>query len=138
LYNGVGFLWTNIAIYVLSYLYIYDNSVRADAIFAIDISLVFCQAFGNLFGTYLLNSRGVHPKIVIGLGGFISLGGMFASSYVQRLDLFLILYGILGSFGSGMNYFVPISCSWEYFPDHKGKVAGILLAAFGFSSFFLT
>jgi hypothetical protein len=55
LFNGASFLWSNISIYVLSYLYIYDNSVRADAIFSVDVFLVFFQAFGNLFGTYLLN-----------------------------------------------------------------------------------
>ena len=32
---------------------------------------------------------------------------------------------------------VPLICAWDYFPNHKGKVSGLLMSAFGISSFFL-
>ena len=109
-------MWTNISIYVLSYLYMFDKSVRADAIFSIDLGISLSMAFGNLFGTYLLNVRRVNPKFVVLLGASISICSMFAASYVTRLDYFVILFGFLNSFGTGMSYFVPMVCGWEYFP----------------------
>jgi hypothetical protein len=56
---------------------------------------------------------------------------------VERLDLFVILFGFLNSFGSGMNYFVPVVCGWEYFPEYKGRVSGLNMCAYGISGFFL-
>ena len=137
MYNGNGFLWSNISVYVLSYLYIFDDTVRADAIFAVDVGMSVCNAFGNLFGTYLLNVKRISPKVVILIGVSISIPSIIASSYVKRLDLFIILFGFVNSFGSGMNYFIPVICGWEYFPQHKGRVSGLNMCAFGMSGFFL-
>ena len=66
------------------------------------------------------------------------MSGIFASSFVKRLDAFVLLYGLGLGIGNGMNYMVPVVCGWEYFPNYKGRVAGILMGAFGFSSFILT
>jgi hypothetical protein len=52
--------------------------------------------------------------------------------------MFCILYALIGAFGSGMNYFVPLVCAWNYFPEHKGRITGVLMSAYGISSFFLT
>ena len=136
-YNGVGFLWSNISIYVLSYLYLFDHSVRADSIFAVDLGINIMNCVGNLFGTYLLNDRKINPKIVIMIAATISLSSIFASSFVTSLEWFIILYGLWAPFGLGMCYFLPVVCAWDYFPDHKGRVTGILMSAYGLSSFFL-
>ena len=32
-------------------------------------------------------------------------------------------------------YIVPVVCGWEYFPNHKGLVSGVVIGAFGFGSF---
>ena len=41
----------------------------------------------------------------------------------------------MNGLGSGVCYFVPLVCGWEYFPKRKGFVSGVILAGFGFSSF---
>jgi hypothetical protein len=46
MFNGCFFLWANISNYVLSYLYIFDKSVNADAIFYVDIILVMWNCVG--------------------------------------------------------------------------------------------
>jgi hypothetical protein len=30
---------------------------------------------------------------------------------------------------------VPIICSWEWFPDNKGLVGGLILSGYGFGAF---
>ena len=33
---------------------------------------------------------------------------------------------------------IPLVCSWEYFPERKGLITGIVVGAYGFSSFIFT
>lgn len=134
----MGFLWPNISIYVLSYIYIYDPSVRGAAIFAVDVAQNFCTSIGNQFGTYLLDQKRLNPKLVILIGGTLSLAGVLASSFVKRLDYFIVIYGVLTGLGQGTNYMIPMICGWEYFPKHRGRVVGLIMCAFGLSSFFLS
>ena len=37
--------------------------------------------------------------------------------------------------GCGMCYMVPLVCGWEYFPDRRGLVTGIVISAYGFGAF---
>jgi len=34
-----------------------------------------------------------------------------------------------------MCYMVPLVCGWEYFPDRRGLVTGIVISAYGFGAF---
>ena len=38
-------------------------------------------------------------------------------------------------FGAGICYFPPLICGWEWFPNQKGIVTGVVLGAFGFAAF---
>jgi len=42
---------------------------------------------------------------------------------------------VIVSFGIGFCYFPPLICGWEWIPERKGLVTGIILGAFGFGSF---
>ena len=46
LFNGVFFLWANINVYVLSYIYIYDKNVDADAVYYVDMASTFLTLAG--------------------------------------------------------------------------------------------
>ena len=35
----------------------------------------------------------------------------------------------------GITYFVPMVCAWEYFPERKGLVTGIIVGAYGLGAF---
>ena len=34
-----------------------------------------------------------------------------------------------------MGYFTPLACGWEWMPERKGLVTGVILGAFGFGAF---
>ena len=44
----------------------------------------------------------------------------------------------MSGIGCGINYFVPIVCSWEYFPNRKGLITGIMVGSYGLGSFVYT
>lgn len=35
-----------------------------------------------------------------------------------------------------LTYFAPITCGWEYFPNNRGFVVGLVLCGFGLGAFF--
>jgi hypothetical protein len=47
----------------------------------------------------------------------------------------MFLYGAVNGIGCGMCYMVPLVCNWEYFPEKKGLVTGIIVGSYGFASF---
>jgi len=116
-------------------MYIYDKSVDQDFIFYVDVGLVLLNVVGNNIGAYLLNKRRWSPKIMVTLGGFISLGGYLTASFQTSLNNFLIAYS-LGSFGNGMMFMVPLVCAWDYFPERKGLTTGVIEASYGLGPFF--
>ena len=59
---------------------------------------------------------------------------IFIASLAGNFSLFLVLYGIVPPFISGIVYMLPIHCCWAYFPEHKAKVTGVINTAFGFSA----
>ena len=73
--------------------------------------------------------------MVLGIGGTVSLLGVFLSSFTRSLGEYLSLYCGMNGLGCGMSYFVALICSWEYFPHKKGLVTGIILGGYGFGSF---
>jgi hypothetical protein len=48
---------------------------------------------------------------------------------------FCILYAFFFGFGVGTCYLIPVTCAWQYFPNKKGLVTGIIVGGFGFGSF---
>jgi len=47
----------------------------------------------------------------------------------------MIPYGIGFPMGIGLCYWPPIMCAWEWFPENKGFITGLVLGAYGFGSF---
>lgn len=135
MFNGCFFLWANISVYVLSFFYLYDKNINQNAIFYVDFILILLNCSGYQVGTYLLNKRGWHCKIVLTLGGLMSLGGIFIASFMTNFWAFVFFYGAFSGLGCGINYFVPMVCAWDYFPERKGMITGILVGAYGLGSF---
>ena len=73
--------------------------------------------------------------MLISLGGFTSLLGLFLASYCKDLKTFLIFYCAFNGLGTGSCYMIPIICGWEWYPKRKGLITGITLGGFGFGSF---
>ncbi|CAI2367819.1 unnamed protein product [Moneuplotes crassus] len=133
LYLGCFYLWGNIQVYITSYLHKHDPSITLG-----DTSIVFpiqtitqslCMPIGPLMMEYL------PPWCACFIGGVIGIGGVFLSSYVTNLYAFIFLYPVLFGIAIGFSYMVPVVCGWEYFPQWKGAVSGVIVAGFGFGSF---
>ena len=45
------------------------------------------------------------------------------------------MYCCLNGIGCGTCYFVALICAWEWFPQRKGLVTGLILGGYGFGSF---
>lgn len=138
LYLGCFFIWGNIGIYVLSYFHEFNPNLSVGFIFLVDLFLIGANTIGYNIGTFLLNRMRVPPKLVILLGATVSLTGVFLSSYTKSLGPYLTLYTLFNGLGCGTCYMVPLICSWEYFPQRRGLVTGIILGAYGFGSFFFS
>ena len=48
---------------------------------------------------------------------------------------FVFWYCVLFPIGIGLVYWPPIMCGWEWFPDNKGTISGVVVAGFGFGAF---
>lgn len=134
LFLGCYCLWANINVYVLSYFYQFNPNLSLGFIFVVDTLLCLCNVIGYNVGLYLLNAKRFHPKLIIGFAGGCALLGNYLSSYTRSLGPYLALYTGLNGFGSGICYMVPLTCAWEYFPEKKGMITGIIIATFGLSA----
>ncbi|CAI2366979.1 unnamed protein product [Moneuplotes crassus] len=133
LYLGCFFLWGNIAVYVTSYLHKHNESITLD-----DTSVIFpVQMVASALFTPIapFAMKKLPPWLCCILGAVIAIGSCFVSSFTSSLILFTILYGFCFGLGIGPAYMCPIIAGWEYFPNRKGMVNGIIVAGFGFGSF---
>lgn len=135
LYLGCFFLWGNISIYVLSYFHNLHPSASYGFIFLVDSMLIFANWTGYQLGSYLFMNRRWHPKLILALGGAISLTGVFLSSLTTGVGAYLACYCLMNGLGCGTCYMVPLICGWEWFPEKKGLVTGCILGGYGFGSF---
>lgn len=138
MFNGSFFLWSNISIYVISYMYQFNPSINQNAQFQTNFILVLLNNCGYQIGPYLMNRLNWSPKTIIIMGSSISLIGMLLSSYATNYWTWVVLYGALSGIGCGTSYMVPLVCCWEYFPERKGMMSGIIMGAYGLGSFIYT
>jgi len=102
--------------------------------------------FGLTFGTFtvsmllagrLLPAWG--PRWVGVLGGLLFACGQLASSASGGRFLgFVLGYGLVGGAGIGFGYVAALTAGVQWYPKHKGLVAGIAVAGFGLGSVILT
>ena len=129
---GSLYNWGNIGIYIVSYYRLHFNptlSVTEAGLFLFYIPLV--MNFGIICGVKLANKIGFKKATLLGISLFS--GSEFLSSYAPNFYIFSAAYGIVPAFSVGMAYMLPIYCGWAYFPEKKGLVTGLVVAAFGLS-----
>ncbi|MEO6997308.1 MAG: OFA family MFS transporter, partial [Terracoccus sp.] len=76
------------------------------------------------------------PRVVALTGGVIYSVGIMIASFADKDHFWILIvgYGILGGFGLGMVYIVPIAMLQKWFPDKPGLITGIAVAGFGFGA----
>jgi MFS transporter, OFA family, oxalate/formate antiporter len=105
---------------------------KAAVPFSVVIGMIFV---GSYVGGRIQDRRG--PRLVALTGGVIYSIGVITASFASNPDLFWVLvlgYGVLGGFGLGMVYIVPIAMLQKWFPDKPGLITGLAVAGFGFGA----
>ena len=133
LFVGSQYIWGNIKSYVTSYFRQYEPSLDLSTTFILFPVMVITTTCLMPVGGYF--ARRYNPKLWAGAGASIALISILIATFSHRFWIFLIFYGIGYGIGSSVMYIVPVIWGWEYFPDHKGIVNGIVIGGFGFGSF---
>jgi len=81
-----------------------------------------------------------NPRPVIIAGGIVMGVGFFLAQFTTGSTPWVLwlTYGVLGGFGMGMAYTTTISTCQKWFPDHRGMITGIIVAALGFGGLVFT
>lgn len=86
--------------------------------------------FAAFFGGLWMKRAG--PRTVGVAGGVLyGLGVFLASFSANNLPVLYLTYGVLGGFGIGLGYIVPVATLVKWFPDKRGMITGIAVAGFG-------
>lgn len=108
------------------------TKVQATIPFEVAIGMIFV---GTFLGGRIQDKQG--PRLVALVGVTIySIGIILASFARDASDLWLLVlgYGVLGGFGLGLAYIVPIAMLQKWFPDKRGLITGIAVGGFGFGA----
>ena len=100
--------------------------------FEVAIGMIF---IGSYVGGRLQDERG--PRKVALLGGVIYGAGVILASFAHSHDqlwLLVLGYGVIGGFGLGFAYIVPIAMLQKWFPDKRGLITGLAVGGFGFGA----
>ena len=134
LFCGNLYLWGNIANYVVAY-YHFKGDSRATLSISVAVLPISwtTQALVNPLGAALMKK--MNPKWVMAMGSVIMCSSIMIASYMETWWTFVLFYGIGFPFGIGLVYWTPIICAWEWFPERKGLISGLIIGAFGFGAF---
>src|ERR687893_3056003 len=106
------------------------SKVEAALPFEVAIGMIF---IGSFIGGRIQDRRG--PKTVALIGAAIYSLGVILASFARSDDqlwLLVLGYGVLGGFGLGLAYIVPIAMLQKWFPDRRGLITGLAVGGFGF------
>src|SRR5438876_4412899 len=72
------------------------------------------------------------PRRIAVIGGLgYGLGVILAGQAHGHLGLLYLSFGVLGGFGLGLCYIVPVATLIKWFPDKRGMMTGLAVAGFG-------
>lgn len=108
------------------------SKVEATVPFEVTIGMIF---IGTFLGGRIQDRRG--PRTVALIGAAIYGFGVILASFARSGDqlwLLVLGYGVLGGFGLGLAYIVPIAMLQKWFPDKRGLITGLAVGGFGFGA----
>lgn len=106
--------------------------VQASVPFELAIGMIFV---GASIGGRLQDRSS--PRIVALIGTFIYAGGIALASLARGAGdywLLVVGYGLIGGFGLGMAYIVPVALLQKWFPHKRALVTGLAVGGFGFGA----
>jgi MFS transporter, OFA family, oxalate/formate antiporter len=108
------------------------SKVEVTVPFEVTIGMIF---IGTYIGGRIQDRRG--PRLVALIGAAIYGVGTLLASFARTGDqlwLLVLGYGVLGGFGLGLAYIVPIAMLQKWFPDRRGLITGLAVGGFGFGA----
>lgn len=131
---GTAYVWS-----------IFQNGI-AESIFAGDNAaaglsfslLLATLTVGSTLGGKMQNRY--EPRVIVILGGLILTLGFFLASFVTPAAPWVLwlTYGVMGGVGMGFTYSTTIACAQRWYPDKRGFITGIIVAALGFGGVLFT
>lgn len=111
------------------------NNASAGLTFSLLLGVL---TFGSTIGGMLQDKFSPKP-VIIGGGIILGAGFMLASLTTAAAPWMLwVTYGVLGGFGMGTIYSTTIACCQKWFPDKRGFITGMIVAALGFGGVVFT
>ncbi|WP_308564196.1 OFA family MFS transporter [uncultured Klebsiella sp.] len=89
----------------------------------------------GIFGGRFADRKTPIPLMYI--GGLLFGAGWFLTGHSTTLAMLYLTFGVLAGTGAGLIYNATLATALRWFPDMKGKVSGLLLAAAAFGPFVL-
>lgn len=134
---GNPYIWGGINIYAASYYkFNYEPDLNLDS-----TSVVF--AVGSLFTPLgvllsLRFSKQINYHIYFLVFGLFLVFSIFLSSYMVSFWLFVVFFSFMFGLGCGFFYVLLMINAFEYFPEKKGVISGILMSIYGLGGFLFT
>ena len=131
---GTAYVWSIFQTGIANSIFGGDNAA-AGLSFSLLLAML---TVGGTIGGKLQNKFG--PRVIVILGGFILAVGFFAASFVTASAPWLLwlTYGILGGIGMGFTYSTTIAVAQRWYPDKRGFITGLIVAALGFGGVVFT
>ena len=112
---GTMYLWANINIYVTTYFRLHGNEwLTINTTTYIYPTWELLRAIGIYFGIRIGKFLGYKKAIMIFTTGFAV--SVFISAYTESFWTFMFFYGLMAPLFSGLAEYIPVHCSWMYFP----------------------
>lgn len=131
---GTAYVWSIFQNGIASSIFGGDNAA-AGLTFSL---LLATLTIGSTIGGKLQDKYG--PRNIVIVGGLILALGFFSASFVKPSAPWMlwITYGIMGGVGMGFTYSTTIACVQKWYPDKRGFITGIIVAALGFGGVVFT
>lgn len=131
---GTAYVWSIFQTGIANSIFGGDNAA-AGLSFSLLLAML---TVGGTIGGKLQDKFG--PRVIVIIGGFILAIGFFAASFVTDSVPWLLwlTYGILGGIGMGFTYSTTIACAQKWYPDKRGFITGLIVAALGFGGVLFT
>ena len=124
---GVAYIWSVFQTGIANSLF-GGNNANASLTYSLLLAVL---TVGSVIGGKLIAKISI--RFVVMIGGFILSLGFFLASFTtpETSWLLWVSYGVLGGLGMGFSYSTTIACVQKWYPDKKGLVTGLTVAALG-------
>ncbi len=131
---GIAYIWSVFQTGIANSIFNGDNAA-ASLTFSL---LLATLTVGSVIGGKLAAKFSTRTIVIIG-GVILSAGFMLASFANSSIPWLLwVGYGVMGGTGMGFTYSTTIACAQKWFPEKKGFVTGLIVAALGFGGVVFT